>query len=424
MKTKLFLILLLVFPSIAFTQGTWTEYNKEVNTGLIQGGNIMSHFTESKDGSIWVSNTTGSIVRILGDDITIYDNLKRSIAAQTNIGTLVNAREKTIGVWWFSQADMESGWVWFASNRGIVLWDNEKLLFLTGETDPKGHVILLDEQTGTNYIINNNIIEKTDAVKNVNPTKDMYNFYSVYIDSKKRVWFGGSAGRLYCIENGIWKIWNDITNSNYSNDDKTVRKIFEDKKGTIYVVCHGILWRIDNNTIQFDDKLPNLKDATGGFADSKGNIWISGTKGVYKFSEGNWIFYGASEGIDAIPVAGPIIEDKEGNIWFAGINTTIFTKSTGIFILKPIGAVYKYDGRIWTKYSVVKKNLITDLYADNQGEVWATESIGVYKFDGDQFVLQRNCSKTRSFIKIFQDTKGNIWVGRGSFKGEIDKYTN
>jgi len=423
MRTKLFLILLLVCPTIAFTQGTWKEYREEVNTGLIKGGNIMSHFTESKDGSIWVSNTTGSIVRILGDEITIYDNLKRSIASQTNLGILLNAREKTIGVWWFSQADKESGWVWFASNRGVVLWDNEKLLFLTGETDAKGHSILLDELTGTNYILNNNIVEKIDDVKNVKPNRDMYNFYTVYIDSKKRVWFGGSAGRLNCIENGSLKIWDDIINSDYSNDEKTVRHIFEDNKGTIYVVCHGILCRIDNNTIQFDDKLPNLKDATGGFEDSKGNIWISGTKGVYKFNGGNWTFYGASEGVDAIPIAGPITEDKEGNIWSAGKNTTIFTKSTGIFKLKPKGAVYKYNGSKWTKYKIGNKELITDLFVDDQGNIWVGESVGVYKFTGDQFVLQRSCSKMRSFLKIFQDSKGNIWLGRGSFKGEIDKYT-
>lgn len=423
MKTKLFLTLLLVYPILAFTQGSWKEYRKEVNTGLIQGGNIMSYFTESKDGSIWVSNTTGSIVRILGDEITIYDDLKRSLAAQTNIGAIVNAREKTIGVWWFSQADMETGWVWFASNRGIVLWDNEKLLFLTGETDAKGHVILLDEQTGTNYIINKNNIEKTNVVKNVKPTRDIYNFYAVYIDSKKRVWFGGSAGRLYCIENGIWKVWDDIINSNYKNDDKTVRQIFEDKEGTIHVVCHGILCRINNSTIQFDDNLPNLKDATGGFEDSKGNIWISGTKGIYKFSEGNWVFYGASDGIDIIPLAGPLVEDKEGNIWFAGKNTTIFTKSKGIFKLKPKGAVYKYNGSKWTKYKVGKTKLITDLFVDNQGNVWVAESIGVYKFNGEQFVLQRSCSKMRSLLKIFQDSNEDIWLGRGSFKGEIDKYT-
>jgi hypothetical protein len=422
-RTQLLLVLVIFLPVTTFSQGIWEEYRKEVNTGLIRGGNIMSYFTESKDGSIWVSNTTGSIVRILDGKITIYDDLKRSIASQTNIGAVVNAREKTVGVWWFSQADLETGWVWFASNQGIVLWDGDKLLFQTGETDPQGRVILLDDKTGTNYVINNNNVEKTTTTDNIKPGKDMYNFYTVYMDSKKRVWFGGSAGSLYCLENGIWKKWNDINNVKASNDDKTVRQIFEGSDGTIYVVCHGLLARVSNDALQFDDRLTNLTDATGGFEDSKGNIWVSGTKGVYRISENDATFFGASDGIDVIPIAGPITEDKDGNIWFAGKNTTIFTKATGIFVLKPRGAIYKYNGSEWTKYAVGNKSIITDLFVDRQGTVWVTESVGVFTYKEDQFVEQRSCSSMRSFIKIFEDSRGNMWFGRSSFKGEIDKYT-
>ncbi len=382
----------------------------------------MSYFSESKDGSIWVSNTTGSIVRFMDNEITIYDDLKKSIASQTNIGAIVNAREKTIGVWWFSAPDMETGWVWFASNQGIVLWDGDKLLFMTGETDSDGRAILLDDITGINYRMNGRDIEKVEVEEPIRPTRDMYNFYAVFVDSSQRIWFGGSAGRLYTLENGMWKSWNDIIKADAKNDEKTVRQIFEGTDGTIHIVCHGLLARVESNMLQLDERLSNLSDATGGFKDSKGNIWIADTEGIYRIGSDDLTFFAGSEGIEDIPIPGPIVEDKDGNIWFAAFNTTIFTKATGIFVLKPRGAIYRYDGNEWKKFSIGKKSLITDLFVDAKGEVWATESVGIYKFDGDQFKQLRSCSGMYSFLKIFQDSKGDYWFGRGSFKGELDKY--
>ena len=95
-------------------------------------------------------------MRISGDEITIFDELKRSIAGQTNIGAIVNAGEKTLGVWWVSYADMNTGWVWFVSNRGIALWDGQELILVTGETDDQNRMIFYSESKDKNYIISGN----------------------------------------------------------------------------------------------------------------------------------------------------------------------------------------------------------------------------------------------------------------------------
>jgi ligand-binding sensor domain-containing protein len=126
------------------------------------------------------------------------------------------------------------------------------------------------------------------------------------------------------------------------------------------------------------------------------------------------LFFGESEGLDAIPSAGPIKEDKEGNIWFAGRTNAMWTKK---------GGIYKYDGNEWVKYNLGKKNLITDLLTDSNGEVWVAEGRGIYKFEDKDFKEKRECAASRSYVKIYQDSKGTMWFGRGSFKGEIDTYT-
>lgn len=418
MKRQVIATLIILFSGMvhSHSQGIWKEYRDDVNTGIIRGGNNMSYFTESLDGSIWASNTTGSIVRIQDDSITIFDDMKRSIASQTNIGVIVEVRERSIGVMWESAADMNTGWVWFVSNRGIALWDGQILMQATDETDENHRMIFFAESNEKNYIIEGDETKEIPnaSIKVKNP---IINMYTVLLDSKGRAWFGGFKGKLYSIADGIWTEHNEI--QDYSRADvndktKSIQKIYEDTNGYIWLVSNAFVTSYANKEFRVDETLPVLEGANSITEDNKGNIWIANKTGVYEYDGENWSYYGKDDGLDKIQYSGNIEVDSKGDIWFLSTTNEMYTKA---------GYVFRYDGTHWEKFKIGKKSILTDMIIDNNDRVWVTESRGVYVFENDEWELKRDCSAMRAFMKIYQDSKDRMWIGRGSFTGEIDRYT-
>lgn len=414
-RTSLLITAMVLMASIVSSQ-TWTEYRDEVNTGIIRGGNIMSHFTEANDGSIWASNTTGSLVRLNGEEITIIDDLKRSIAAQTNIGVITYASERQIGVWWISTAVKDSEWVWFVSNRGIALWDGNVLMQATDKQDDEGRMIFFAESTEDNYIIKEGAIVKLED-KTVKVRDPIINMYTVLHDSKGTTWFGGFKGSLFSISDGVWKAYDNILNieGDISNEKgRSVIQIFEDSKKRIWILANEFVARYEEGEFIHESGLPKLELAAELIEDKDGNIWIAAKSGVYKFDGAQWTSFLTGDVFDEKTYfAGAIEEDQEGNIWFLTTTNALFTKP---------GYVYKYDGSSWDKHKIGKKSLLMDMTIDNKGRVWVAEMTGLYGFQDEKWITLRKCPFMRSFNKLYEDSQGRMWIGRGSFTGEIDMY--
>lgn len=418
MKKQIVLTLTLVFFGLALchSQGTWKEYRDEVNTGIIRGGNNMSFFTEAKDGSIWASNTTGSLVRIQDDGVTIYDDMKRSIASQTNIGVIVEARERNIGVMWESAADMETGWVWFVSNRGIALWDGQVLMHATDETDELNRMIFFSESTEKNYIIEG---KKTKEIADVSVKvrNPIINMFTVLVDSEGRAWFGGFKGKLYSIWGGVWTEYNqiqDYSRAEVNDKTKSIQRIYEDSKGQIWFVSNAFVTHFADDEFIMDETLPILEGANNIVEDKNGNMWMGTKTGAQKYDGQEWTFYGKDHGLEKIQFAGSIDVDSKGNIWYLSTTNGMYTKA---------GFVFKYDGTSWEKFKIGKKSILVDMMVDDRDRIWVSESRGIYVYENNEWVQMRDCSAMRMFMKVYQDKKGRIWVGRGSFTGEIDLYT-
>lgn len=75
------------------------------------------------------------------------------------------------------------------------------------------------------------------------------------------------------------------------------------------------------------------------------------------------------------------------------------------------------------------QNSIIDLLQDNEGYLWIGTANGLYKYDGQRFVLYRNeLNNNKSLInniinKLVVDSKGDLWIGtgRGLCKFDIKK---
>ncbi len=110
------------------------------------------------------------------------------------------------------------------------------------------------------------------------------------------------------------------------------------------------------------------------------------------------------------------IQDKNGNIWFG---------TTG-------EGVYKYDGKLFTQFTVkdgLKSNYVWSILKGKSGEIWFGTSKGICRFDGQNIIpvtinfmirplLNNNYyytdwSTKNTVWSIMQDKTGKICFGTG-----------
>ena len=155
------------------------------------------------------------------------------------------------------------------------------------------------------------------------------------------------------------------------------------------------------------------------FEDSKGNFWFSTlSKGVAKY-DGKKLIYITEMGNRV----GSIVEDLNNNLWFG-------THS----------GVYKYDGKIFTNYSVndgLCDNMVSNILIDKKGTIWVGTWGGVCRFKGSEFInfpipkpnieLFPYQTTMNWLTEIMEDSKGNIWFGRdgyGATKYDGESFTH
>lgn len=96
-----------------------------------------------------------------------------------------------------------------------------------------------------------------------------------------------------------------------------------------------------------------------------------------------------------------ILEDKDGNIWFA-------THYKGVCY---------WDGTSFTKMPTKERDSGTEvwsLYEDNSGSIWfPIEGFGVYRFDGESLTNfhEKDGLASGAIQCIFEDREGRLWLG-------------
>lgn len=146
--------------------------------------------------------------------------------------------------------------------------------------------------------------------------------------------------------------------------------------------------------------------------DSRGNIWLgSYYGGVSRYDGTTFVTYGEEEGLSNGVYA--IVEDRNGNMWFA-------TNDKGVCM---------YDGKTFTFYSEkegLSSNYFYSMFEDSKGNIWVGSADGVSKLsfgdgakdktDPTGQVTVTNYTEKEGFIDkqvrgIVEDDEGNLWFG-------------
>jgi ligand-binding sensor domain-containing protein len=225
---------------------------------------------------------------------------------------------------------------------------------------------------------------------------------SIFQDSKGNLWFG-------TLGEGVVR-YDEKTLTYFSNPDgfnnNSVYAINEDKNGNLWFGTDQGVYKYDGKTF----RNYNVKDGLNHtdisrksiLVDKSGTIWVGTHGGVYQYdpstdSKGGKCFSLFSL-LPAIDVAG-IMEDKNGNIWFASSDKGVF----------------RYDGQTIVNFNEKEglgKNYAGGMAQDKTGNMWFTMKNGICKFDGKRFTeyTSKDGLGGTEFWGIIIEQSGIIWV--------------
>ena len=184
-----------------------------------------------------------------------------------------------------------------------------------------------------------------------------------------------------------------------------------DKNGLIWVGATGGVSHFDGEKfIPFSlpaSKVENPKHMLSEklvfkiIEDKNGNMWFATDgNGIFKYKNGEFIHLTAKNELTDNNVA-DILEDKQGNIWI------------GTFY----GGVSKFDGKTYTNFTkdgIIAGEETYNFHEDSQGNIWFTaEGYGVYRYDGSNFKQFTTEDGLTSNVtqSILEDNKGQVWFG-------------
>ncbi|WP_343328680.1 hybrid sensor histidine kinase/response regulator transcription factor [Polaribacter staleyi] len=297
--------------------------------------------------------------------------------------------------------------------------------------------------------------------------------YKIEDDQDGNLWIGTTGGGLIYFDRTLEKFTTYKHNKEVINslNGNNISCLYRDKKNRLWVGTNKGINMLDlkatNNKVVFKhikiyDEPPvpsniNLLSVDTVYEDSIGQIWFGGYNGIYKLSigfNGDEYFKNINKEIELPNAVVRDITEKDGRLLLATSDGLFYkTKNTEKIIVKKIldgsfnnlivdkniiwaGTTnglweirynsskdeikkikkYVYDPR---QPNSISKDIITDLYKDKSGIIWAgTNGGGVNKFDPNRkefiHVQKTQNEKSLSYDKIrsfYEDSNQNLWVG-------------
>lgn len=144
--------------------------------------------------------------------------------------------------------------------------------------------------------------------------------------------------------------------------------------------------------------------------DKKGNWWFGRDGlGACKFDGKTFTLFTQKDGLCSNNVSN-IIEDQQGNIWFASLSSDFPTK-------RKTGGLSRFDGEQFTQFRDIEGLNNSDIYTlfnDKKGHVWiGAIGLGAYRYDGQTFTLfkqtdRNDLIKNFGIQSISEDKQGTL----------------
>ena len=259
---------------------------------------------------------------------------------------------------------------------------------------------IIDQKSGQKNILHVDPVKKVKAsfspvVKNYTSeqglAQDVLSW--VFTDKKGNLWFGTFVS-------GISK-YDGHAFINYTTShglaDNAVNSITEDRVGNIWVAANAGVSKFDGTTFSTFGKFKNVINI---LEDSEGNMWFATWNGLYQYADDSIIRYSESDGLSANKIFA-VKQDEKGVFWVGTDNGLFryeaFTNDTG-------------REKKFNSVALTGKHVLT-VWIDKTGNIWAGTHEGYLKYDGAN--ITNYPFSIAYFRYIYEDRLGNIWLDGG-----------
>lgn len=417
---------------ISYSQ-TYDFQNWTVENGLSQS-QILGIF-QDRDGELWLGTNQGGVNRFDGRkfiQITKEDGLADNVVYSFDYDA--------------------KGRIIVGTGSGLSIVSGRRILNLTTENGlpHNGVVKVFTDLKGTTWLGTGKGLARLDG-DSVRPNPidsilDGATILNIRQDDKARLWFCTVKNGLFC--------WDGVAVKQYTTKNgMPFNYVFDvmPMADSAWIFNYRGLFLLKEDTIT-EVIAPELRSGAQFFSycqNRAGDIWVGTNYGVLRYSAGSFKFFSQANGLVDNNIW-KLIEDREGNMWFASksnglsrLNSERFRlyDSEEIFPLKSTNAICADSlGNVWigTKRSLVKyangtfetmgKTVIDvyDIEPDGRGGLWlGTMNAGLVHFDGKRFTqklapdILGDAARSIFDLKVINNilylgTKSGLW----SFDGK------
>lgn len=448
----------LIVDSLAEGEAVGQLFLKNYNTeqGLALSSIACSYI--DRMGNLWFGTYGGGVSRYDGKsftNITVTNGLANNI-----VRSIIQDRH---------------GNMWFGTNgHGVSKYDGKSFKTFNTENGLLHNVVksIVEDRMGNLWLGTDGGVSKYSPSENEKGENCFTNYttvqglisnqiHKIIVDKNGDLWFaskhGVSRGRSVMTEKG-----NEFTFTNFTTAhgliNNVVNSVLEDSNGDIWFGTDFGISRLSQKVGTEVGSFYNFtfdKGFTGVVlevaADKKGNVWFGTGKEVYRYNpsgeqkldKSSLTHFNADNGFpDHIVYS--IIQDKTGSLWFGtygggvskfdGMSVVGFTKTRGLLANKVWDIAEDNEGDLWflTSSSLHVYNerafvLVRSIggrcvMKDKHGDMWIGTGNGVARYNGKTYTyytVAQGLAPT-SVLSIFEDSKGNIWLG--TYDGGLSKF--
>lgn len=239
-------------------------------------------------------------------------------------------------------------------------------------------------------------------------------------DRQGFMWFGTWLGGLNRYDGYTFKVYRHDPNDNRSLGSDSIRNLYVDRRGVLWIATQGGVDQYDQETDSFihhDRDADNHPIAQPNFfyEEKSGRLWVASAAGLSRFDQVTGTFrryrpdpsepmtFGNADVWD-------ICEDKtSGLLWLSA--------NGGVTILDPSnGHVAQYKNI--PNDPAGSANFVEDIFQDQKGTLWISTQKGLDRFDPRTHSLNRylhdpNDPSTLSddyVMETYEDRAGRFWV--------------
>ncbi|HTD41677.1 MAG TPA: two-component regulator propeller domain-containing protein [Mucilaginibacter sp.] len=238
---------------------------------------------------------------------------------------------------------------------------------------------------------------------------------NVFVDKSNIVWFGTQSGLMKLVNNKLVSCPVPVKlKSNH------VRSIAQDGSGTIWFIINNRLFKVSGNTCKEELVQDTIKEPLLCLAvDHNGRLYASiHRKGIYYLDKGKWLNLVTYPKNDMEFIVTKMMFDRKDN------SRLLLLSYSGIYSVK--------DNMLQTYQSKLSKSVkgsFLSLEQDTAANLWVGTSNGAYYLDlkkqqTTHFVAINGLSDN-AITDIYNDADNNLWLasqGNGLYKYEGDHF--